>query len=226
MGYCLLFEAMLDSVLWARDRYLKADGLMVPSHATLRIAPLADSELVHEHISFWNSIYGFSMSGMRAPAYEEAHVRIVKPAAIAAESAVFLQLPLHTITTDELTFVKEFSVTLSDDVDSLDAWVVWFDIFFLTSRDSKLPANPIPSKMRKEEIVAFTTGPFGPDTHWQQGIFFVNRENKSGVPLKKGQVIEGKIGFRKKQDKSRLLDINIEWDATGVEAGQQEWSLQ
>ena len=27
MGYCLLYEAMLDSVLFARDRYLAPDGL-------------------------------------------------------------------------------------------------------------------------------------------------------------------------------------------------------
>jgi hypothetical protein len=27
MGYCLLYEAMLDSVIWARDRYLGPDGL-------------------------------------------------------------------------------------------------------------------------------------------------------------------------------------------------------
>jgi len=27
MGYCLLYEAMLDSVIWARDRYLAPGGL-------------------------------------------------------------------------------------------------------------------------------------------------------------------------------------------------------
>lgn len=27
MGYCLLYEAMLDSIVWARDRYLASDGL-------------------------------------------------------------------------------------------------------------------------------------------------------------------------------------------------------
>ena len=27
MGYCLLYEAMLDSVIWARDHYLAPDGL-------------------------------------------------------------------------------------------------------------------------------------------------------------------------------------------------------
>ncbi len=38
MGYCLLYEAMLPSVIWARDRYLKPNGLLVPSHASLWIA--------------------------------------------------------------------------------------------------------------------------------------------------------------------------------------------
>jgi len=43
MGYMLIRESMLDSVLVARDRYLKkGTGLMFPSHATILIAPIAD----------------------------------------------------------------------------------------------------------------------------------------------------------------------------------------
>jgi len=34
MGYCLLYESMLDSVLWARDKYLnKETGKMLPDRA-------------------------------------------------------------------------------------------------------------------------------------------------------------------------------------------------
>ena len=33
MGYCLLYESMLDSVLWARDKYLAKDGKMLPDRA-------------------------------------------------------------------------------------------------------------------------------------------------------------------------------------------------
>jgi type I protein arginine methyltransferase len=33
MGYFLLYESMLDSVLWARDKYLVKGGLMLPSRA-------------------------------------------------------------------------------------------------------------------------------------------------------------------------------------------------
>jgi len=35
MGYFLLYEAMLDSVLVARDKFLKPDGLMFPDQAIL-----------------------------------------------------------------------------------------------------------------------------------------------------------------------------------------------
>lgn len=40
MGYYLLYESMLDSVLWARDRYLKVNGKMLPDKATMYIAAI------------------------------------------------------------------------------------------------------------------------------------------------------------------------------------------
>jgi protein arginine N-methyltransferase 1 len=41
MGYLLLRESMLDSVILARDRWLKEDGALFPSHATLFFAPIS-----------------------------------------------------------------------------------------------------------------------------------------------------------------------------------------
>lgn len=38
MGYALLFETMLDSVLYARDRFLKPGGAMLPDIASIFIA--------------------------------------------------------------------------------------------------------------------------------------------------------------------------------------------
>jgi protein arginine N-methyltransferase 1 len=38
MGYFLLYESMLDSVLWARDRYLIEGGKMIPDRATMYLA--------------------------------------------------------------------------------------------------------------------------------------------------------------------------------------------
>lgn len=35
MGYCLLYESMLSSVLFARDRWLRPGGAMLPDTATI-----------------------------------------------------------------------------------------------------------------------------------------------------------------------------------------------
>ena len=37
MGYCLLYESMLTSVLYARDRWLKPGGAILPDTATMVI---------------------------------------------------------------------------------------------------------------------------------------------------------------------------------------------
>lgn len=199
---------------------------MVPSHATLRIAPFANPDFIASHISFWNCVYGFNMSSMLTNIYDEALVRDIQASSIAADSSVFLQLPLHTITVDELSFLKDFQVTLKEDIDSLDGWAIWFDIFFMPSCKSTIPDDAVPSEMQKKGFVAFTTGPYGPETHWQQGLFLIDHGKKNAMPLKKGQAITGKVGYQKKEEKSRSVDITIQWDAEVGEKGFQRWYLQ
>ena len=65
MGYFLLYESMLDCVLWARDKYLnKQTGKMLPDRAQLYVAAIEDSEYTNEKKTFWNDVYGFDMSIM------------------------------------------------------------------------------------------------------------------------------------------------------------------
>lgn len=42
MGYFLLYESMLDSVLYARDKWLREGGIMMPDKATMYVAVLDD----------------------------------------------------------------------------------------------------------------------------------------------------------------------------------------
>ncbi len=44
MGYFLLYESMLDCVLFARDKYLKPDGLLFPDRAVIHLASIEDEE--------------------------------------------------------------------------------------------------------------------------------------------------------------------------------------
>lgn len=67
MGYFLLYESMFESVIYARDRWLRSDGLMLPSRAILRICGIADSDFEREHIDFWSSTkdtYGVDMTAL------------------------------------------------------------------------------------------------------------------------------------------------------------------
>jgi protein arginine N-methyltransferase 1 len=50
MGYFLLYESMLDTVLYARDRYLIPGGLIFPDKAHIYMAGIEDGEYKEEKI--------------------------------------------------------------------------------------------------------------------------------------------------------------------------------
>ena len=50
MGYFLLYESMLDCVLYARDKWLAPDGIMMPDTATMFIAALDDGEYYNKKL--------------------------------------------------------------------------------------------------------------------------------------------------------------------------------
>ena len=50
MGYFLLYESMLDTVLYARDTYLAPNGLIFPDKATIFMAGIEDGDYKEEKI--------------------------------------------------------------------------------------------------------------------------------------------------------------------------------
>uniref|UniRef100_A0A0E0LNX6 type I protein arginine methyltransferase n=1 Tax=Oryza punctata TaxID=4537 RepID=A0A0E0LNX6_ORYPU len=59
MGYCLLYESMLSSVLYARDHFLKPGGAILPDTATIFGAGFGKGGT---SLPFWENVYGFDMS--------------------------------------------------------------------------------------------------------------------------------------------------------------------
>ena len=62
MGFYLLHESMLDSVILARDKHLAEDGLVLPSHATILAAPVQLDSWVQQHFNSWWEVYVFNMA--------------------------------------------------------------------------------------------------------------------------------------------------------------------
>ena len=50
MGYFLLYESMLDTVIYARDNYLVTDGKIFPDKATIHMAGIEDGDYKDEKI--------------------------------------------------------------------------------------------------------------------------------------------------------------------------------
>jgi protein arginine N-methyltransferase 1 len=50
MGYFLLYESMLDTVLYARDKYLSPGGLIFPDKATIYMSGIEDGDYKDEKI--------------------------------------------------------------------------------------------------------------------------------------------------------------------------------
>lgn len=57
MGFYLVHEGMLDSVLFARDNFLNEDGILFPSIAKLYASPCQLPSMYN----FWDNVYGVSM---------------------------------------------------------------------------------------------------------------------------------------------------------------------
>ncbi len=66
MGYALLYESMLDSVLSARDRFLRPGGIMAPSQCKMMLGLCDAGEILKDRVTFWNDVYGKSMFSARS----------------------------------------------------------------------------------------------------------------------------------------------------------------
>ena len=65
MGYFLLYESMLDTVLLARDKYLKPGGLIFPDHATMYMTAIEDQDYKDEKITCESRFSSLALSARR-----------------------------------------------------------------------------------------------------------------------------------------------------------------
>lgn len=189
MGYFLLFESMLDTVLYARDKYLEKDGLIFPDKCSMYIAGIEDGHYKNEKIHFWEDVYGFDYSPFIKAAMEEPLVDTVENNSLITTPSKFFEFDIKKVKKEELAFKKNFSLKAIDS-DLCHAYIVWFDCEF-------------PGK----DKVTLYTGPMKPYTHWKQTVFYMD----SVLDLKKGDKINGSILSKPNATNPREIDIEIAW---------------
>ncbi|KAL7009109.1 Nuclear SAM-dependent mono-and asymmetric methyltransferase [Cystobasidiomycetes sp. EMM_F5] len=198
MGYFLLYESMLDTVLIARDRYLVPGGLMFPDHATLFLAGIEDADYKEEKIGFWDDVYGFDYSCIKEIALKEPLVDTVDLKAVVTQACPIKTIDLLTVTKEELSFVAPFTLK-STRKDYVHAILGWFDVAFRASH----------------KPITFSTGPHAKYTHWKQTVFYLG----DAVAVDENDEIEGSISVKPNGKNPRDLDIVLDLTATGNAAG-------
>lgn len=208
MGYALLYESMLDSVLSARNRFLAADGLMVPSLTTMVIAGLSDKDYFDDRVNFWSDIYGFKMGAMKDGIFDDILIDSLHAKSLGTQPVVFESLDLHKVEVEDLVFKNSFQLTCLPGHESIIAFHIWFDTFFTRTRaDSAEAQIPIEGAAKTKTGNAFSTGPHGTPTHWKQAVLLIDGE----VKLAQDEIMYGDVEYRKGRNNPRFLEIIVNW---------------
>lgn len=129
MGYCLFYESMLDTVLFARDKWLKSDGILFPDRCTLYITAIEDRQYKDEKINWWDDVYGFNMSSIRKVAITEPLVDVVDPKQVVSSPYLVKEVDLYTIQKSDLDFETSFELVMKRN-DFVQALVTFFNVEF------------------------------------------------------------------------------------------------
>lgn len=189
MGYCLFYESMLDTVLFARDKWLQPDGMMFPDRCTLFITAIEDRQYKDEKINWWDDVYGFDMSSIRKVAITEPLVDVVDPKQIVSSSFMIKEVDLYTVTKADLDFTSPFHLIVKRN-DFVQALVTFFNVEF--------------TKCHKR--LGFSTSPESPYTHWKQTVFYFD----DYMTVKKGEEVTGTFQMKPNERNNRDLDFMID----------------
>lgn len=226
MGYFLLRESMLDSVIYARDNYLKDGGALFPNRAALFWAPTAlhkerDAKLAEraEAMADWDAFssettseYGVDVSSLRGPYAKEQDDFYLKQAQwmemrdeqLASPPCCVGVIDLNTCTLAESAGIEAAPFRFPVPLDRVAAFAGWFDCYFEGSPDEPC-----------EKIVTLATAPADGYTHWGQQVFFVppapvaDAIAESGGPERGPSSTAGLLTMRRQKASVRLYDVSV-----------------
>jgi len=235
MGYFLLRESMLDSIIRARDKFLKpASGLMFPSHCTMYVAPVTDEDERkatandyaaamsdwHDFEQTTSQVYGVDMGVLEKDFDREqkeyymlsSRWTELQPEAVLAEPKriKFLDMMTCTIADSRGIAAGDEEATFDFDVvgDEVSGPISGVAGWFTSDFRSRSDAAgaDAPKLMHPAFL---STGPDGGYTHWgQQTFYFLN-----SLPVLHGETtrLQGSLELMRTKENSRLYNCRISY---------------
>ncbi|KAJ1704760.1 hypothetical protein LUZ63_004539 [Rhynchospora breviuscula] len=194
MGYFLLFENMLNTVLYARDKWLVNDGAVLPDKAALYLTAIEDAEYKDDKIEFWDNVYGFNMSCIKKQAMMEPLVDTVDPNQIVTNSQLLKTMDISKMSPGDASFTASFKL-IAERTDYIHALVAYFDVSF--------------TKCHK--LMGFSTGPKSKSTHWKQTVLYL----EDVISICEGEAIIGSMTVEPNKRNPRDVDIMLKYSFNG-----------
>ncbi|KAH8298091.1 hypothetical protein KR018_006586, partial [Drosophila ironensis] len=191
MGFYLLHEGMLDSVLLARDRFLKEGGLLFPSECTIYVAPCSVPSLYDD----WLNVDGIKMDTfarkLRAQKSSKPAVLPVDPKDLLHEGVVLHWMNLLDVDVRELDCIEFKEVLAVQKAGNHQGFCIWFDVRF--------PGD---------NSVVLSTSPEAPLTHWKQVVVVLPEEICDD--LEEREPVAFKICMKRRGDDARKYDLEVD----------------
>lgn len=197
MGFYLVHESMLDSVLVARDRFLQEGGVMLPESGRIWAA-LVEAEDFRKEIEGYQSLYGLDFSPIGAAELarrcEEPQVELVEPSRLVSSPSIVVDLGDFRELQQGSTASFESQVAFVSLRKCHAAGVAfWFDVSF-------------GSLSGTTQDLTLSTSPGSPPTHWKQTVVYLG----VFVPVEAGEMLEAKISLKQSDENPRQYNITIE----------------
>lgn len=194
MGYFLVFENMLNSVLYARDKWLVNDGIVLPDKASLHLTAIEDADYKEDKIEFWNNVYGFDMGCIKKQAMAEPLVDTVDQNQIVTNCQLLKMMDISKMAPGDASFTAPFKLVAERD-DYIHALVAYFDVSF--------------TKCHK--LMGFSTGPRSRATHWKQTVLYL----EDVLTICEGEALTGSMTVAPNKKNPRDVDIMVKYSLNG-----------
>ena len=166
MGHALVYESMVESVLTARDRWLKPGGAIFPERAVLKMALCTAPGLGLDTTAgeFWRGVHGRYGVHMTSLAKEEesnclqlpTRVTSLLPEEVHSHATTVIDLDLRKVPAEQylidgLSSGRRIKELRSFGRAELTGFALWFDVHF--------PGGE-----------TLSTSPYAAETHWGQTV--------------------------------------------------------
>lgn len=188
LGYFALGEAMFESVLVARNAFLREGGVMIPSHVQMFLAPVQDGSLAYtDGLSMWTQqLWGFDFAPMLDHELGElcSTTPGIDPSSLIGPPQLLMDVDCAEADQEEFWFDTHVEMPIERD-GWLHGLAGWFDALLAPG-------------------VMLSTAPDAPKTHWRQAWFPMRP-----IEVRAGDVLWMRMRALPREEHDRRLPVYL-----------------